>query len=171
MNDPFPYHSLPESPKALSTQNTIARLVDGLGFRYRWATEGLLEENLSYRPSPDSMNLAELMHHVYDLAYKSDKKFAGARGHDDSLKSLTDLRRLSLAHFAELSIRLKAMDDEAFKNLVQSDTEKYTFWYWLNGPIADALTHVGQIVSWRRILGNPQPKGVNVFTGTFGLVK
>jgi hypothetical protein len=35
----------------------------------------------------------------------------------------------------------------------------------INGPIADALTHIGQIVSWRRINGNPQPSGVNPFKG------
>jgi len=35
----------------------------------------------------------------------------------------------------------------------------------LNGPIADALTHVGQVISFRRTSGNPIPKGVNVFMG------
>ena len=52
-------------------------------------------------------------------------------------------------------------------NMTSSSTGKtYPFWYMLNGPIADALTHVGQITTWRRIAGNPQPNGVNVFKGT-----
>jgi len=34
----------------------------------------------------------------------------------------------------------------------------------INGPLADALTHVGQINSFRRINGNPCKK-VNVFNG------
>jgi hypothetical protein len=167
MSDLLPYHSIPESPTTVNTQNTIARLVDGLAFRYRWATEGVLQENLNYRPAAGSMDLAELMHHVYDLAFSSDKKFGGLKIHDNSLKSLAVLRSLTLAHLAEMSSRLKAMDDEDFNQLIQNDRSKYSFWYWLNGPIADALTHVGQITSWRRILGNPQPKGVNVFTGSF----
>ena len=41
----------------------------------------------------------------------------------------------------------------------------YPFWNAINGPIADALWHCGQIVSFRRSSGNPFPKGVSVFTG------
>jgi len=35
----------------------------------------------------------------------------------------------------------------------------------INGPFSDALTHVGQVASWRRINGNPI-LGANVFFGT-----
>jgi hypothetical protein len=38
------------------------------------------------------------------------------------------------------------------------------FWYIINGPLADALTHIGQINSFRRIAGNPAPKA-RVFFG------
>ena len=38
------------------------------------------------------------------------------------------------------------------------------FWHIVNGPISDALTHVGQINSFRRLAGNPTPKA-NVFVG------
>jgi len=165
MNTDLPYHTIPAVPPESNAQNTIARMVDGLAFRYRWATEGLAQENLNFRPSPNSMDLNELMHHVYDLAFRSDKRFGGIKSHDISLKSLDNLRTLTLTHFNNLSIRLKAMDDKAFNDFVQEDVSKYSFWYCLNGPIADALTHVGQIISWRRILGNPQPEGVNVFLG------
>jgi len=37
-------------------------------------------------------------------------------------------------------------------------------WHIINGPISDALTHVGQINSFRRLSGNCVPKA-NVFTG------
>jgi hypothetical protein len=39
------------------------------------------------------------------------------------------------------------------------------FWHIINGPISDALSHVGQINSFRRLAGNPTPKA-NVFTGS-----
>jgi hypothetical protein len=42
----------------------------------------------------------------------------------------------------------------------------YPLWNLLNGPLADAINHVGQIVSFRRSAGNPIPAGVNVFRGT-----
>jgi hypothetical protein len=34
----------------------------------------------------------------------------------------------------------------------------------INGPLADALTHVGQINAFRRLAGNPTPKA-RLFTG------
>ncbi|MCB0634908.1 MAG: hypothetical protein KDD15_34500, partial [Lewinella sp.] len=40
------------------------------------------------------------------------------------------------------------------------------FWNQLNGPIADALWHVGQVVSFRRASGNPFNSKVSVLTGT-----
>ncbi|HAP64159.1 MAG TPA: hypothetical protein DCR93_33310 [Cytophagales bacterium] len=40
------------------------------------------------------------------------------------------------------------------------------FWNVINGPLADAIYHTGQVVSFRRTSGNPLPKGVNVLTGT-----
>ena len=42
---------------------------------------------------------------------------------------------------------------------------KFPVWNLINGPIADAIYHTGQVVSFRRTSGNPIPKGVNVFLG------
>ena len=55
------------------------------------------------------------------------------------------------------------MNDSELAEMEKNTSRKLPFWYWINGPLADALTHVGQITSWRRISGNPQLKGVNVF--------
>ena len=54
--------------------------------------------------------------------------------------------------------------DMVFEN-TGSKTE-YPFWNLINGPIADAIWHVGQVVSFRRASGNPLPKGVNFLPGT-----
>ena len=43
---------------------------------------------------------------------------------------------------------------------------EYPFWNQLNGPIADAIWHVGQVVSFRRTAGNSLPKGPSFLTGT-----
>jgi hypothetical protein len=56
---------------------------------------------------------------------------------------------------------LVSMND---KELMSITINKKPFWHIINGPIADALTHVGQINSFRRLAGNPTPK-VNVFIG------
>lgn len=42
---------------------------------------------------------------------------------------------------------------------------EFPFWNMLNGPIADALWHVGQVVSFRRSSGNPFNSKVSVFSG------
>ena len=42
---------------------------------------------------------------------------------------------------------------------------EFPVWNLINGPISDAIYHVGQIVSFRRTSGNPIEKGVNVFLG------
>ena len=42
---------------------------------------------------------------------------------------------------------------------------EFPFWNLLNGPIADAINHVGQVVSFRRSSGNPIHPGVRVFIG------
>jgi hypothetical protein len=47
-----------------------------------------------------------------------------------------------------------------------SNTQEFPFWNQINGPIADCLWHVGQVVSFRRASGNPFTDKANVFTGT-----
>jgi hypothetical protein len=42
---------------------------------------------------------------------------------------------------------------------------EYPLWNMLNGPLADAIYHTGQIVTFRRTTGNPSNKRVNVFRG------
>ncbi|MEN8845082.1 MAG: hypothetical protein ABF261_02240, partial [Candidatus Arcticimaribacter sp.] len=51
--------------------------------------------------------------------------------------------------------------------IFQRGTEQYRYpiWNMLNGPLADAIYHTGQVVSFRRTTGNPIQKGVNVFIG------
>ncbi|NRA13756.1 MAG: hypothetical protein HRT57_17585 [Crocinitomicaceae bacterium] len=49
------FYNIPDVPKTESAANSIARFVDELGFRYRWATEGLTEKEFQFRPHPSSM--------------------------------------------------------------------------------------------------------------------
>ncbi len=45
------YAEIPEYPEHYTAGTVLGRIVDGLGFRYRWATQGLTERELAYRPS------------------------------------------------------------------------------------------------------------------------
>ena len=48
------YYTIPDTPTTYTAATVAARLVDGLGFRYFWATEGLTEKDLNYKPSAEA---------------------------------------------------------------------------------------------------------------------
>ena len=165
-NQELPFEDISKTPNDLTATNTLLRMVEGLAFRYRWATENLSEENIKFKPHPTSMSVEEVNAHIFDLVDSTNRVFGGEKQNKDSLNSFQKLRIKSLNILADLSERLKEMSDEDLSEIEKNTSRKLPFWYWINGPIADALTHVGQITSWRRIAGNPQLKGINVFIGT-----
>lgn len=59
------------------------------------------------------------------------------------------------------------MDLSECKIIFQRGEKKseYPFWNLINGPIADAIYHSGQLVSYRRSSGNPMNPNVSVFRG------
>jgi len=77
--------------------------------------------------------------------------------HDD----IQNTRESILDMITVLIETLESMSDE---DLSKITIENRQFWYIINGPVADTLTHVGQINSFRRLAGNPTPKA-NVFLG------
>ena len=162
----MPFEDISKTPNDLTATNTLLRMVEGLAFRYRWATENLSEENIKFKPHPTSMSIEEVNAHIFDLVDSTNRVFGGEKQNKDSLNSFHKLRIKSLNILADLSERLKEMSDEDLSEIEKNTSRKLPFWYWINGPLADALTHVGQITSWRRIAGNPQLKGINVFIGT-----
>jgi hypothetical protein len=134
-------------------------MLDGLGFRFYWATEGLRTEDYDFRPAKDMMSIGELVKHVWSLVnwvsstalstpYKDPKDCLAAR--DETLRIIKDLRETMLA-----------MSDEDLGKLRIRDKP---FWNIVNGPFSDALTHTGQINSFRRLAGNPVASA-NVFLG------
>ena len=153
------YYRIPRYPDHLSSTSVLTRLLDGLGFRFYWATEGLRPEDYAYRPADDTMSIEELTIHVWALmnwvsssslkkTYKKPKN--GAEAREKALVIIHDLRRTILA-----------MSD---KDLEKLRIRGKPFWHLINGPFSDALTHTGQINSFRRLSGNPVA-GANVFEG------
>lgn len=165
-NQELPFEDISKTPIELTATNTLLRLVEGLAFRYRWATENLTEEDIKFRPHPTSMSIEEVNAHIFDLIESTFRVFGGQKQNKDSLRSFHKVRKKSLFVLKDLSEKLKKMSDKDLSAIEKNTSRKLPFWYWINGPLADALTHVGQITSWRRITGNPQLKGVNVFIGT-----
>ena len=162
-----PYTTLPDPPGAAGCGAILSRLVDGIGFRYRWATEGLADADLPFTPAAGCMSLDELLRHIHALlrwilkgtAILVDHAAMEAAG-GIAIRSNTLLlcRELS-GWFA------RATDREVSQLTVRTSRgDAFPFWYLVNGPLADALTHIGQVNSWRRIAGKPVP-AADVFRG------
>ena len=150
-------------------------MIDALGFRYYWATKDLRAEDLSYKPSEDSRSARETLEHLYGLSetiVNAPQQLPNIRPAviDWSTLSFEELRRMTLENIEKASELVKQPEGnmEDYKVIFKRGENQADFPYWnmLNGPIADALTHVGQIVSFRRASGNPIYPGVNVFMGT-----
>lgn len=153
------YHNIPTYPDSVSGATILMRLLDGLGFRFRWATTGLSYEDYSFRPGPDCMSIEELERHAWGLMNwvcqsMMTEKF---RKQDDILL----VRESVLEMIYALRSFLASTKDDELMNITINEKP---FWHIINGPIADSLTHVGQINSFRRLAGNPTPKA-KVFHG------
>ncbi len=161
------FKELPKHPEQISGTTVLQRMVDGLGFRYRVAVTGLSKEQLSFQPTKDNWNLGQLLHHIYRLCVWTSKSFKLDFEVQHEFAEVEEYEEATLALLTELSKHLAAMtEDELAKveiHLKRTDSHM-PFWYIINGPLADALTHVGQIVSWRRMAGNPVTR-VSGFTG------
>lgn len=166
------YYQIPEAPVNYTAATVAARLVDGLGFRYFWATEGLVEKDLSFKPTDKSRTTLETLEHIDGLTRvlfnAVSKKNNTGEGTKEKLSFVT-LRERTLSQIKMASEILKQPDTnlEELEMVFESKNgnKEYPFWNLLNGPIADALWHVGQVVTFRRSSGNPLPKGVSVLEG------
>ena len=77
-------------------------------------------------------------------------------------------RKKTLENFKKVSeILLKSTDLSEYKLVFKNDkgSTEFPFWNNINGPIADAIWHTGQVVLLRRASGNPFNSKASVFTG------
>lgn len=173
MTQELPYREIPPYPADYSAGNIVARTIDGLGFRYYWATDSLRPEDLEYKPSEEARTAMETLQHIYGLA---DVIYNGAVGKpnvrpiDFTKYPFEELRKLTLLNLQKASEAMagKSAEDIAKLNITfksQSGSSESAYWHMLNGPLADALWHTGQIVSFRRASGNPFNSKASVFTG------
>lgn len=166
------YYQIPEAPATYTAATVAARMVDGLGFRYFWATEGLTEKDLSFKPTDESRTSFETLEHIDGLTkvlLNAVLKKTNSSSSTEEKLSFTALRERTLEQIKQASEILKNPDadledfDIVFER--KNGNQEYPFWNLVNGPIADALWHVGQIVTFRRSSGNPLPDGVSVLQG------
>ena len=168
----LPYRQIPDYPSKYTAATVTARMVDGLGFRYYWATEGLRAEDLSYHPNNDARTTQETLIHIYELSRNISNSVNQVPNTSEktAAMSFVELRQKTLENFKTTSDKLMQSKDEDLENYKmvfkrESGTREFPFWNEINGPIEDAVWHVGQVVSFRRSSGNPFNSKASVLTG------
>ena len=168
-NDNLPFKELGAYSEEFSPNNIVARMIEGLGYRFYWATESLTDKDLKYKPSEDSRSSLQTLEHIYGLSVFILYTFEG-KEYDFSQDEMTftELRNGTLKN---LKIVYDMLNENADISQMQvrlnlnGQSLAFPFWNAINGPISDSLWHTGQIVSFRRASGNPINPKVNVFIG------
>lgn len=169
--DTLPYYEIPAAPEMYSAATVTARMIDGLGYRYHWATKGLRAEDLAYEPGNGGQSCSAVLKHLLGLS----RTILGTVKNEvqDRSKVYPELdwagqRAETLENFKMASDILRETGDVSENKIIfkrKDKTSEFSFWFLLNGPIADAIYHCGQIVSFRRTSGNPTNPNVSVFRG------
>jgi hypothetical protein len=164
----LPFHEIPATTETYTPQNVLARMVDGLGFRYYWSTEGLRSEDLAYQPKGAGRTSQQTVTHLYDLSTVLIRltKTDFPQKKEKAAMNFVAMRTQTLLNLRAVSNRIKAS-----KNVSEFDTKKdgkvtIPLYNLIHGPLADAIWHTGQIASFRRSSGNPINSKINQFTGT-----
>lgn len=168
----LPYFEIPPEPQAFTAGTVASRMIEGLGFRYYWATDGLRAEDLSFKPSKDARTSEETAAHIYEMSIlilNATTKTPNVPGQEKKL-SFAEMRKVTLNNFKEASANLRNATDHEMKDFKfifkgSGQVVEYPFWNMINGPIEDCVWHVGQLVSFRRSSGNPFNSKAEVFTG------
>jgi len=165
-----PYKEIPSYPANYTQGKVISRMIDGLGYRFYWATENLRVLDLNFKPDTLARSTFETMEHIYGLSFmilNASKNQVNERINPDQMTA-NDLRSAILDNLKLASEAMALVEDLDELNILFQDStgrKALPFWHVLNGPLADAIYHTGQIVSFRRASGNPMNPKVNDFIG------
>lgn len=167
----LPYYQIPEYPEKYTAGSVAARMIDGLGFRYYWATEGLRSEDLAYKPSKEGRKCEETINHIFGLSnviVNATTETINDRTIQYPELTYEEKRKKTLENFKKASDILRVSKDlTKFKMIFKGEngSSEFPFWNEINGPIADAIWHTGQVVLMRRASGNPFNSKVSVLRG------
>jgi len=169
----LPYYQIPDASEKFTAGTVAARVIDGLGFRYYWATEGLRNEDLIYKPNDSARTTLETINHIYGLSkviVNATTKTVNDFTIEQSVLTYKEKRKKTLENIKNASEILKMSSAEEIEKFIiifksKNGISEYPFWNNLNGPIGDALWHTGQVVLLRRASGNPFNSKVSLLRG------
>ncbi len=169
----LPFKQIQDYPADFGPGNVMVRMVDALGFRYYWATQGLTQSDVAFKPVEEGRNVIETLQHICSMSetlLNAPNAAPNVRPDNVSELSFEELRKKTLTNLDKaraLYVGKQAEDFESFKIVYQRGEKMadFSFWYMLNGMLSDCIYHTGQIVMMRRMNGNPINPKVNQFLG------
>ena len=172
-NSNLPFFEINSKKNNYTSVNVISRLIEGVGYRYYWASNDLKPNDLKFKPSPTSISTYETLEHIFILSETLKNTLTSkvnVRPSKNTPKSYKEIREGTLDNlkiFNDIILKKSEDDLQKMKIIFSRDGREASFPFWnlLNGQIADMIYHTGQIVSFRRTTENPIQKGVNVFLG------
>ncbi|MDQ6699332.1 MAG: hypothetical protein M3Z36_04005 [Acidobacteriota bacterium] len=141
---------MPEQPDP--EISLLRHCVATLAYRASKAIRGAPPEFAAFRPAPSSRTAGEILAHMGDLFDWALSLAKGAHQWHDSKPLAWD----------DESARFFAALEDFDRQLASSEPLGFAAAKLFQGPVADALTHVGQIALLRRMAGAPM-KGENYF--------
>ena len=166
-NAHLPYYEIPTYNEEYTPQSVASRMVDALGFRYYWASFELTEEDLAYKISEESRSCQETVIHIYDLTNMMLRltKTEFKQQKEKSEMSFNEMRSQTLLNIQALSKTVEESKDLAEFDIKKDGKTTIFFYNSINGPIADAIWHTGQLAVFRRASGNPINAKIDHFSG------
>lgn len=165
------FKEINEYPASLTVANTLLRMIDGIGFRYYWGTQGISESDLSFSPGNEGRTMHETLHHIHYMCLFIANSLEGKVTSFPEPASSTpfpDVREETLGTLNQIRTLLTSSADEDLevKNLkiaANGNSFETPIWHLINGPILDMSNHLGQLIMMRRANGNPIDARVQPF--------
>jgi len=129
----------------MNDRQFLRHTVATLAYRAAKTMRGAPESFASFRPGPKTKSAVEIVAHMGDLF---DWALSMAKGEG---KWNTATPQAWEPECARFFAALKAFDDL----LASEEPIQYDLTRLFQGPIADALTHTGQLATLRRLSGSP----------------
>jgi hypothetical protein len=128
-------------------RNLLRHFLAALAYRTQKALRGAPESFATFRAAPKVRTPHELVHHMDSLMGYARTFFIGG-----------EYRQEMLADFKAEVLRLHASIEDVARHLeTGTPFRDITPERMLQGPFADAMTHVGQIAMLRRLAESPVP--------------
>lgn len=148
------------NPDQITVSAVLSRMVDGVGFRFFWATDKLLSETYHFKPAAERWTIADTVSHIWDLS----DWICSSLKLDRPIKpeSPREQRNSILENLYKIKFFLADIDNQGLQEI---SINGQPFWNLIFGPFEDMVSHVGAIDNLRRSAGD-FPEDPRYFLGT-----